>query len=149
MDSKLRRSSHLALVLALSWSSLACTEQQALASGAERETGDGSPPVAHADEAMDIDEQVAFARQALAERLQIDPAGIRVETARTVNWRSGAAGCPKPGMDYTMAIVPGVLILLEADGAIHHYHAGRGRTPFFCPPDRVEAPAYGLGEEAM
>ena len=98
---------------------------------------------------MDIDAQLSIAKQALAERLQVELADIEVETVRMVHWRSGAAGCPQPGMSYTMAIVPGVLILLKADGDTHHYHAGVGREPFYCPPERVEAPAYGLGEEAM
>lgn len=100
-------------------------------------------------QAMNIDEQVAAAKQDLAEQLGTDADEIEVETVRTVHWRSGAAGCPKPGMSYTMAIVPGVLILLSADGDAYHYHAGIGRAPFYCPPERVEAPAYGMGDEAM
>lgn len=98
---------------------------------------------------MSIDEQVLSARKALADRLQVDLAEIEVETARGVHWSSGAAGCPEPGMSYTMAIVPGVLILLKANGVTHRYHAGRNREPFYCPSARAEAPVYGQGEEVM
>lgn len=98
---------------------------------------------------LDIDRQVAFAKQELAVRLGIDTADIEVTTVRTVQWRSGAAGCPQPGMNYTMAIVPGVLILLEVGDDAYRYHAGVGREPFFCPAELAEAPAFGQGEEAM
>jgi len=98
---------------------------------------------------MNMDEQVAAAKQDLAQQLGTKADEIVVDTVRTVHWRSGAAGCPKPGMSYTMAIVPGVLIMLRADGDVYRYHAGRGRPPFYCPAGRAEAPVYGQGEEVM
>jgi hypothetical protein len=98
---------------------------------------------------MNIDEQVAAARRDLAQQLGISADEIVVDTVREVHWRSGAKGCPKPGMSYTMAIVPGVLILLRAAVDTYQYHAGRDRPPFYCPAERAEAPVYGRGEEAM
>lgn len=140
----------LLTLIALFGCMISCADLQSAASGSNQETdSDASQPVSDAGQKMSIDEQVLFAKQALAERLQIEMEDIKAETVRIVNWRSGAAGCPRPGMSYTMAIVPGVLILLNADGSAHHYHAGLGRAPFYCPAERVEAPAYGLGEEAM
>ena len=96
-----------------------------------------------------VDEQLLAAKEDLARRLGDDAGEITVETVRHVNWRSGAIGCPAPEMAYTMAIVPGVQILLRADGEVYRYHARRDRLPFYCPADRAEAPAYGQGEEAM
>lgn len=98
---------------------------------------------------MTSDEQVAHAIERLAKRLGAAADEIEVDSVRAVQWRSGAAGCPKPGMNYTMAITPGVQILLSARGAVYRYHAAGNRAPKYCPPDRAEAPAYGQGEEVM
>jgi hypothetical protein len=100
-------------------------------------------------QAMAIDEQMTFAKTDLAERLQVDVGDVQVLAARVVQWRSGAMGCPKPGMNYTMAIVPGVQVLLMVDRQIHHYHGGIGREPFYCPANRAEEPVQGSAEEAM
>jgi len=98
---------------------------------------------------IDFDDQVASARQDLAERLEKHADEIEIERVSAVHWSSGAAGCPEPGMSYTMSLVPGVLILLRADGEIYRYHARRNTTPVFCPADRAEAPVLGQGEEVM
>ena len=96
-----------------------------------------------------LGEQVAGAVADLADRTGVAADAITVREARTVNWGSGAVGCPKEGMDYTQQIVPGVLLLLEADGKIYRYHGRAGSDPFHCPDDRAEAPAFGPGEEFM
>ena len=106
-------------------------------------------PISDREQPLDVDNQVSIARQDLARRLGVDTDEIEIETVRQVHWRSGAAGCPEPGMSYTMALVPGVLIMLRADEEIYRYHAGRYGMPSYCPADRAEAPALGLGEEAM
>jgi hypothetical protein len=98
---------------------------------------------------MDVDRQLSIAEDDLIQRIGVDEDAIEVEAVRHVHWGSGAAGCPTPGMNYTMAIVPGVLILLRADGKVYRYHAGRNTTPSFCPADRAEAPVLGQGAEAM
>ena len=96
-----------------------------------------------------VDEQLLVAKEDLAGLLRVETDEIEVDTVRQVHWRSGAAGCPEPGMSYTMAIVPGVLILLRADGEVYRYHARRNGTPFYCPTDRVEAPVSGQGQELI
>lgn len=58
-------------------------------------------------------------------------------------------GCPEKGHEYTQAIVPGILILLEADGEIYRYHGRAGGNVFYCPNDRAKAPGFGPGEEFM
>ena len=98
---------------------------------------------------MDVDKQLSIAKDDLVQRTGVDEEAVEVEAVRHVYWSSGATGCPTPGMNYTMAIVPGVLILLRADGKVYRYHAGRNAAPSFCPVDRAEAPVLGQGAEAM
>jgi hypothetical protein len=98
---------------------------------------------------MTMDEQIAGAVKDLADRSGIETDRITIKEARSVNWNSGAIGCPEPGMNYTQAIVPGMRLLLEADGTVYYYHGREGRSLAHCPADRAEAPAFGLGEEVM
>ncbi len=95
------------------------------------------------------DEQFQFAKEDLARRLTVDADDIELKTVRHIHWRSGAVGCPKPGMSYSMSIIPGVLILLQVDGEIYRYHAKQNGTPFYCPADMAESPVMGQGEEAF
>jgi hypothetical protein len=94
-------------------------------------------------------EQVAFAISDLAQRTGLAEKAITVKEARSVTWGSAAVGCPREGMSYTQAIVPGVLLLLEASGTIFRYHGREGRQPFYCPDERADEPAYGPGKEFM
>jgi len=87
-----------------------------------------------------LDEQVGSAVQSLAERIGSDPEAIDVVEARAVTWRSGALGCPRPGLMYTQALTPGTLILLRAGNDLHSYHARRGGEVFYCPPELAEQP---------
>jgi len=138
--------------------------------GAQTETGDGEAPPPVDEQASQpkmapppiggqtsqpkgerqlIGGQVSKAKEDLATRLSVDTSAITEESVRLVQWRSGAKGCPNPEMSYTMAIQPGWLILLNVNGETYRYHAGRNGLPFYCPADRAEAPAMGLGEEVM
>ena len=92
---------------------------------------------------MSLSEQIQFAENELAQRLGIAPESITLSEARQVSWRSGAQGCPEPGMNYTQALVPGSLIFLKVGDEIHAYHAKHGGKPFYCPWDRAEQPVFG------
>lgn len=117
------------------------------ASARPAQTGAPSPPSGR--DAMSVDAQIEAARQHLARSQGVELSRIGVERALAVTWSSGALGCPEPGMNYTMALVPGVLIRLTADDETYSYHAGTGGAPFFCPPERAEPPAMGTGEDLM
>lgn len=91
------------------------------------------------------DQQIKDATSDLATRIGVGSDAIVVREARSVQWRSGALGCPKPGMSYTQAIVPGVRLLLEAKGKVYHYHGRNGGKLFYCPAERAQAPAHGQG----
>lgn len=91
--------------------------------------------------AMNMSRQIEFARADLAQRLDVDPGQVVLSGAQAVTWRSGALGCPEPGMNYTQALVPGTVIYLKVDTTIHAYHARVAGQPFYCPRERVEPPA--------
>lgn len=92
-----------------------------------------------------LEDQIAFSRGDLAERLGVEPGAIHLTGAHQVNWRSGALGCPKPDMSYTQALVTGALIVFHVGDAVHEYHAKHGGQPFYCPRERAETPLFGKG----
>ena len=96
-----------------------------------------------------LSKKVSAAVADLSARTGISADAITVTKASIVSWRSSAVGCPREGMNYTQAIVPGVLVLLEADGKVYRYHGSNNSELFHCPDDRAEAPAHGSGEEFM
>jgi hypothetical protein len=98
---------------------------------------------------ISMDRQIKDAIEDLATRVGVAADAITVREARSVQWRSGAMGCPKPGMNYTQALVPGVRLLLEANGTVYYYHGRNGRKLFYCPAERAQAPAYGPGLDVM
>lgn len=92
---------------------------------------------------MNLPDQIEFSKKDLAQRLGIKLDSITLSDARQVNWRSGALGCPEPGMNYTQALVPGVLIILTIGNETHGYHAKHGGKPFYCHRARAEQPVMG------
>ena len=96
---------------------------------------------------MNLNGQIEFSKMALAQRLDVPPDSVKVSSARQVTWRSGALGCPEPGMTYTDALVPGSVIYLQVNNMIHAYHAKFAGEPFYCPRERVEAPAHEEGAD--
>lgn len=91
-------------------------------------------------DAENLDGMVEIARKDLARRLAVDIDSIARVDARSVTWASGANGCPRPGMNYTQALVPGLLIVLQVGEERFAYHAGSGTDPVYCPADRAERP---------
>ena len=89
---------------------------------------------------MNMNRQIQVARADLSERLGVEPGQVILSGAQPVTWRSGALGCPEPGMMYTQALVPGAVIYLKVDETMHAYHARVASEPFYCPRERVEPP---------
>ncbi|OQY47593.1 MAG: hypothetical protein B6242_04550 [Anaerolineaceae bacterium 4572_78] len=75
---------------------------------------------------------ISQAKTDLASLLEIPESDISVKQSQFVTWRDGSIGCPKPGMMYTQALVPGYLIELKVGKKIYHYHGGNNRPPVFC-----------------
>jgi len=90
-----------------------------------------------------LNQQVAEAISDLAARSGIVAGDIIVTQARSVHWGSSALGCPQAGMNYTQAIIPGVLLILKAGKRNYRYHGRMSGGLNFCPEDRAEEPAYG------
>ena len=62
-------------------------------------------------------------RADVAKAQGVSAGDVKVVSTEAVNWPNGALGCPKPGMMYTQAIVPGYRIEVEAAGHRLTYHA--------------------------
>ncbi|GAB3068940.1 hypothetical protein [Nocardioides zeae] len=78
------------------------------------------------------DEVLAGAIADLAERESVPSGEVVVVSDAAVQWRSGALGCPEPGMTYTQAITPGRQILLEVAGETFAYHAATDGPASYC-----------------
>ena len=78
-----------------------------------------------------------------ANRSTTAQANIKVLSAEAVTWPDGSLGCPKPGMMYTQALVPGFRIRIRAGAETLDYHAGRRGAPMFCPAGRAVPPVSG------
>ena len=118
------------------------------------ESSKAAEPTGASDAATTVDgdaleQQLAAALADLASHTGVAADAIAVSRASIVNWGSGAIGCPEEGRAYTQAIVPGILLLLEADGVTYRYHGRATGNAFHCPDDRAEAPALGPGKEFM
>ncbi|MFN8482654.1 MAG: hypothetical protein U0768_06375 [Anaerolineae bacterium] len=66
---------------------------------------------------------------------------IQVKSAGAVTWNDGSLGCPQPGMMYTMALVPGYRVVLEANGKTYSYHGAGGQPPRLCENPRLPSGA--------
>jgi len=76
-----------------------------------------------------------------AQRTGLDRTGLKAESAIAVTWADGSLGCPEPGMNYTMALVPGYRIGVRAGEQLLDYHASRRGYFVLCPDGRSEEPA--------
>ena len=82
----------------------------------------------------------AAGKTAPADAARTRPAQPQVLVAESVIWSDGAMGCPRPGMLYTDALVPGYRVRLQLGQQVLDYHAGRDGKPWLCPAERVVAP---------
>lgn len=85
----------------------------------------------------------ALTRRALADAATLAHAGASAPvlvSAERVTWPDGSLGCPRPGMAYTMALVPGYRIRIRSGAAILDYHAGLRGSLTLCPPERATEP---------
>jgi hypothetical protein len=92
------------------------------------------------------DPNVAAAIADLAERQGIDAEEITVVSNDEVTWRDGSLGCPEPGKMYSMALVDGVRVVLEAAGKTYAYHGGKSGTVRFCENPQEPVPSEGTSD---
>ena len=68
------------------------------------------------------DNVVLAARAALAQRLNTDPASIRLVGTEKVDWPDGSLGCPKLGVMYIQVVTPGYKLVLLSGSRTYEYH---------------------------
>jgi hypothetical protein len=95
-------------------------------------THDGPPP--------ELEAQMQRVRRDLSARLKLDPSAIRVTSVEPTEW-GGALGCPAPERVYTLALMPGYRLTLEAEGQQYVYHTDRSDRFVLC---REGQPVLGL-----
>jgi len=78
-----------------------------------------------------------------AKRTGLERSRLVVESAAAVTWADGSIGCPEPGMNYTMALVPGYRIIVRAGEQRLDYHASRRGHFVLCPAGRSIDPLDG------
>jgi len=81
-----------------------------------------------------------------AKRTGLGRTSLVVESAAAVTWADGSLGCPEPGMNYTMALVPGYRIIVRAGEQRLDYHASRRGYFVLCPAGRSADP---IGDAAI
>lgn len=101
-----------------------------------------TPEASLSSEARDV---VNLAKEDLSRRLGLAPAKISVVSVEAVDWPDTSLGCPQPGIVYAQVITPGFLVVLEAKGETHEYHADRDSQVVLCPPDADNQPSSPKG----
>ena len=87
------------------------------------------PPTVGGD---DLQARAENAVGLLANRLQVPEADVEISSLERVTWPDGSAGCPRPGVSYTQALVDGYRVVLTNGGREYHFHGLIGRDPFYC-----------------
>ena len=84
-------------------------------------------------------ELAELAREALARRLDVPGAAIRVVDTLNITWLDSSLGCPQEDSNPTAQRIPGYRIALDYNGASYVYHAD-AQGVNFCPSEREVLP---------
>lgn len=88
-----------------------------------------------------------------AKHLDVPESSVVLTRAEQVNWPDGALGCPRPGMSYSQALVPGFRIVARSVERQLVYHTDSRGTVVRCDepvPLRGQRPADGApGNDAQ
>jgi hypothetical protein len=87
--------------------------------------------------ALGLDLMLQQARDDLAQRLNADPASVRVSGIRARRWTDSGMECPLPDEQITAGPIKGYRISLLHQGRIYTYHTDL-RTVRACPPIETE-----------
>ncbi len=85
----------------------------------------------------------SVAQEALADASRltgVERGKLVVVEAQAVTWQDGSIGCPQEGMRYTMALVPGYRVRIQAGDRLLDYHASSRGSPVLCPEGRAMDP---------
>lgn len=100
----------------------------------------GDLPTAVPDGVAERDDVLEAVEQE-AERAGVSADEVEVVGYADVTWRDGSIGCPKPGMMYTQALVPGHQLILSVDGQLASYHAAKDKPFAYCANPSAPLPA--------
>lgn len=75
-----------------------------------------------------------------AQKAGVDVAQVEVVSEEQVTWNDGSLGCPKPGVMYTQALVPGYRVVLKIGATQYDYHASQRGGFIECKPT-LKAPS--------
>ncbi len=104
-----------------------------LAFGADSQAGNSS----------DREAVLELAIEALSEELGVSMSDISLIHQSKFNWPNSALGCPKPGIAYMQAVVPGYLVLLKHGESQYRVHTGNGRA-LVCHLSRIPLKLDGV-----
>ena len=62
------------------------------------------------------------ARKLLAEELNVDEGGFRLDGSESVQWSDASLGCPQEGMMYAQVITPGYRLVFDFEGMSYAVH---------------------------
>ena len=62
----------------------------------------------------------------------VDPDSVTLVSVKPMTWTDGSLGCPKPGVMYTQAVVPGFRVIVRAGDRKLDYRVGRSDTAKRC-----------------
>lgn len=105
----------------------------------------GGLPLGEVSDRVVSREDVQAAMTAEAERSGISAEAVTVAGYADVTWSDGSIGCPKDGMMYTQALVPGHQLILEVDGEYRSYHAAEGKPFSYCAQPSPPTSAGSVG----
>jgi len=88
----------------------------------------------------ELQSRVQAALADAARRTGLDTSALKVVGAERVTWPDGSLGCPAPGMMYSMALVPGYRIRIQAGTQQLDYHSALSGQPSLCPHGRATDP---------
>ena len=95
---------------------------------------------AEAPVGTELQSKVQAALADAARRTGLDTSALKVVAAEQVTWPDGSLGCPAPGMMYSMALVPGYRIRIQAGTQQLDYHSALNGKPALCPQGRATDP---------
>ena len=90
--------------------------------------------------AASVDQRVTAAQADASQRYGLLASQIRVVKAEPVTWSDGSLGCPRPGMLYTQALVPGYRVQLRVGSEVWNYHGSEQGALVLCPAGRAQEP---------
>lgn len=93
----------------------------------------------------DLQAAVQAALADASRRTALASSALKLARAEAVTWPDGSLGCPKPGMLYTQALVPGYRIRIQAAGRAMDYHASARGALVLCPAGRAVDPVVDTG----